>query len=105
MLTETEKNLMLTLDYFVRHGSGNTIPLTRRDVAIVVKMMERLDDERPPAVKGADAGGREPPRLVRMDHDACVVCGELFTLENPARFLLRGRGKVHAHCKARAVSP
>lgn len=96
MLTETEKNLLLTLDYFVRHGSGNIISLSRRDVVCLVDMMRRIDGEKPVLTVVTETGAK---RTTRLDHDACTVCGQPFTKESPARFIVRGKGKVHYQCR------
>ena len=91
MLTEPEKNLRFNLEHFVKAGS-NQVTLARRDVVLVLEMMQRLDA---PAGPVAVAAGDF--RTVR-----CAGCGQRFTTEAPAKFIDKATGdRWHGDCAPR----
>ena len=79
----TEQNLLENLRAFLRAG-GNTMPLTRRDASIMVRVLESLEQSR--ALNQA-----EP------DSQRCAGCRRAFTLDAPARYR-RGDELFHENC-------
>ena len=90
MLTEPEKNLRFNLEHFIRAGS-NQVTLARRDVAVVLDMMRRLDVP--------DSASAVP--VIGGDFRAkrCAGCGHRFTDTAPAKFVDKATGdRWHSDC-------
>lgn len=88
-----QKNALENLRHFLK-VQGNTITISRRDAAILLRLLDSWGEKPQPSA----VPDPTPVDSVPSPDGFCLYCHHPFTADAPAGFSVPGKGKLHVGC-------